>query len=114
MPKMAPTYRPGEMDQRVDLQAEERTPDGQGGFTAAWVSQGSAWAHVRPLRGSEREHGDRIQAEGGYMVVIRYRADINETWRIVWNGRNMNIRFLQDEGPRALYLPMEVERGVAT
>ncbi len=114
MSKIAPTYRAGEMDQRIELQKETRTPDGQGGFTSEWTTQDTVWAHVRPQRGSEREHGDRIQAEAGYFVVIRYRSDINETWRIVWNGRNMNIRFLQDEGPRALYLPMEVERGVAT
>lgn len=109
-------FRPGELDQRVELQKEVRTPDGQGGFTKLWEVQATVWAHVRPLRGTERQHGDRVQAEGGYLVVIRYRQDVNETWRVKWldNDRVMNITFAQDGGKRSAYLPLECSKGVAT
>jgi SPP1 family predicted phage head-tail adaptor len=110
------TFRPGELDQRIELQKEIRTPDNQGGFTKVWETQTEVWAHVRPLRGTERQNGDRTQAEGGYLVVIRYRSDVNETWRINWLGmdRVMNITFAQDGGRRSAYLPLECSRGVAT
>lgn len=109
-------YRIGELDQRIELQKEVRTPDNMGGFTSEWVVDSTVWAHVRPLRGNEREQADRTQAEGGYMVVIRYRGDITEAWRIRWINRDrvMNIRFIQDGGSRELYLPIECEKGVST
>lgn len=112
-----PSYRIGELDERVTLQKEEGVPDGQGGTEKEWVDQGERWAHVRPLRGNEREHSDALQAEGGYLVVIRndgVARDVSEAWRVKWRGKAMNIRFVQDAGPRDLYLPMETERGVAT
>jgi SPP1 family predicted phage head-tail adaptor len=110
------TFRPGELDQRIELQKEIRTPDGQGGFTKIWQTQTEVWAHVRPLRGSERQHSDRKQAEGGYLVVIRYRSDVNESWRVNWlyAGKVMDITFAQDGGRRSAYLPLECTRGVAT
>lgn len=107
-------YRPGELDQRVELQKEIRTPDGMGGGSVEWVTQATVWAHVRAMRGSERQQAERIEAEGNYLVVIRYRSDINESWRVFWNGRAMNITFIQDGGKRSAYLPMECARGVAT
>lgn len=115
MPTVA-RYEIGELDQRVELQKEVRTPDNMGGFTSEWVTEDTVWAHVRPLRGSERDQADRTQAEGGYMVVIRWRGDVTEAWRIRWVNRDriFNIRFIQDGGQRDLYLPMEVEAGVST
>lgn len=113
---LAPSFRPGELDQRVELQKEVRTPDNMGGFTSSWVVQDEVWAHVRPLTGNEREQADRAQAEGGYKVIIRYRSDVTEAWRIRWvdEDRLMNIRFGEDGGKRAMYLPMNCEAGVST
>lgn len=113
---LAPSYRPGEMDQRVELQEEVRTPDNMGGFTSEWVTRATVWAHVRPLSGGEREQADRTQADGGYKVVTRYRTDVTEAWRVNWldEGRVMNIRFLENGGKRNLYLPMNCEAGVST
>lgn len=116
MAKLAPIYRPGELDQRVEIQSESRTPDGAGGFTSSWVVDATVWAHVRPLRGSEREQADRTEANGGYMVIIRWRDGVTENKRLRWVDQDitMNIRFVQEQGARALYLPIECERGVAT
>lgn len=110
------TFHAGELDQRIELQKEIRTADGQGGFTKEWQTQDEVWALVRPLRGNERLHSDRTQAEGGYLVVIRYRTDVDESWRVKWLGRNkvMNITFARDAGTRSAYLPLECTRGVAT
>lgn len=111
-----PTQRVGELDQRVELQQFTRTPDGQGGFTETWAVVDTVWAQVRALRGSERNHGERLAAEGGYRVVIRYRDDVNATWRMRWVNRDrlMNIRFPEDNGGRDLYLVLECGSGVAS
>lgn len=109
-------YEIGELDQRIEIQSEQRTPDGAGGFTSNWQVDATVWAHVRPLRGSEREQADRTEASGGYMVVIRWREGVTEDKRIRWinDDRVMNIRFVQQASKRDLYLPIECEVGVAT
>lgn len=109
-------YNVGELDQRVELQKETHTSDGMGGATSAWVTQDTVWAHVRAQRGNERLQSDRVEAEGGYLVIIRNRSDIDfaANWRIVWRGKAMNARFPQDNGPRPLYLAIECSTGVAT
>ena len=115
MPRKQP-YRPGELDQRVTLQKEEFTADGMGGQTSAWVDQATVWAHVRARTGRERLHSDMLAAEGGYMVVIRNRRDldIDASWRVLWRGKALNVRFLEDNGPRDMYLVLDCDQGVAT
>lgn len=109
-------FRPGELDQRIELQKPSYSSDGQGGQDKTFAVQDTVWAHVRPLTGNERSHADLLQAEGGYLVVVRMRNDIDETWRINWldRARLMNIRFLEDTGKRKLYLQIQCERGVPT
>lgn len=107
-------FRPGELDQRIELQKESRVSDGMGGATVTWQTQATVWAHVRPLRGSERLQADTMEAPARYLVVVRYRQDVSESWRIAWNGKVMNINFIQDGGARSAYLPMECTAGVAT
>lgn len=107
------TFRPGELDQRVQIQKAMRSDDGLGGASVEWKTIATTWAHVRPLRGSERVHGEQIQSPAGYLVVVRYRQDVDESFRILWNGKAMNINFIQDGGARSAYLPMECTAGVA-
>lgn len=109
-------FSTNELDKRVELQKESFTDDGMGGQSSSWVTQDTVWAHVRSRTGGERLHSDILSAEGGYQVVIRNRSEIDpkENWRVVWNGRAFNVRFVEDNGPRDLYLVLDCERGVAT
>lgn len=109
--------RIGELDSRIELQKEERTDDGMGGSTSEWVTQATVWAQVRSLTGTERMRSDMLAAKGGYRVVIHNNGvahDVTSAWRIKWRGRTLNIRHIEDNGPRPLYLIMEAEAGVAT
>ena len=117
MPRsLSPTIRIGELDERVELQKEVLTDDGMGGQSSEWQTQETVWAHVRSRGGSERMHSDMLMAQGGHMVAIRNRPglEVNESWRVVWRGRNMNIRFSEYSGPRDAYLVLDCESGVAT
>lgn len=113
---LSPVQRIGELDERIELQKETFTENSVGGQSAEWSTQYTVWAAVRSLTGGEREHSDFLQANGGYRVAIRNRSDIDvdESWRIVWRGKNLNIRFIEDNGPRDVYLVMQAESGVAT
>ena len=105
---------PGELRERIYIEEEVTTPDGSGGSTTEWQTKfGPLWAHVRPMRGTERGHAGQQQAESLYKVFIRTR-DIDPAYRIRWgsNGnRILNIRFVA-HSPRDEFMPIDAELGV--
>ncbi len=102
----------GDLDQRVSLQRAERVRDGAGGASTSWSSYATVWAMVRPMTGRERENASREEALTGYLVVIRYRGDVLESDRLLWDDRTLNIRFLKRRG-RAAFLEIEAEMGAS-
>jgi SPP1 family predicted phage head-tail adaptor len=102
----------GELTEPIELHSLTSTGDGMGGSTRAWVKFADVFAHVRPLRGQERQGADRTEAISGFLVVIRHRDDIKESDSIRWQGRDLNVRFIHRRGPRELYLELECELGV--
>ena len=108
------TYRAGELDQRITFQERQRVPDGMGGTVDIWAdisTLSSVWAHVRPMNGREVTEYDRVNAEAGYLFVIRNRSDIKDSYRILWDGVAFNIRVRKQPKKRALYLEIEGARG---
>lgn len=104
---------PGELDQRINIEAEISTPDGMGGTTTSWQVVAAVWAKVRPLTGNERTAAAQVESPAKYAVIIRNRA-VSENQRIKWvsNGnRLLNIRFIGRE-QRAMYIKIEAEIGV--
>lgn len=109
------TYRTGELDQRITFQERQSVPDNMGGSTDTWVdisTLSSVWAHVRPKSGREVTEYDRVNAETGYLFVIRNRSDILEKYRILWGGEPFNIKSILKPKSRSLYLEINGERGV--
>lgn len=105
-------YRAGELDQRVTLRRQVRTPDEMGGDTVAWTDIDEVWAKVRPMTGNERQHSDRVNLQANYVIVIRHRDDVTERDIVVWKGTEFNIRFAKEQ-PRSRFLALEAEKGVA-
>lgn len=108
--------QPGNLDQRITLQALTRSADGIGGYTSAWANiapNPTVWANVRPASAREALASDRVGASGLYIFAIRNRTDLNEADRIVWGGETYNIRSVRRRGGRGMYLEIEAERGVA-
>ncbi|WP_395543273.1 phage head closure protein [Neotabrizicola sp. sgz301269] len=108
---------PGKMNERITLQSLTRLGDSGGGSTEVWANIPSVpivWAQVMAKAGKEGLVSDRISASMVTLFIIRNRADLDETMRIVWRGSNYNIRGIRREGHRAAYLTIEAERGVAS
>lgn len=105
--------RPGKLDQRIEFFELVKTDDGYGGSNTAPQSVGEAWAEVRPMSVREREEFQRVNAEAGYVFVVRNRQDLKESYYLEWDGVPYNIRGLKQKSKRALYLEIVAERGVA-
>jgi len=107
-------YRPGELDQLIDLLSNESSDDGMGGGEADWQPYSTdLWAKARPLSGRELERYDQLTATAMVVFVIRYRDDIKPRHVIRWMGELYNIRYVPPVSGRAMYIAIEAERGVA-
>lgn len=107
-------YRVGELDKLITIQREVHTPDGRGGQSVSLTNVVTdLFAHVRPRTGREGEQYDRVNATATYLFVIRYRDDLRESDRIVWDGVQYNIQAILTRGGRSMFLEIDATRGVA-
>ncbi len=82
----------GDLRDRVTVLKRSTSSDGQGGRSTSWVDlvTGSVTsltrfaARVMPMRAAERLQAAAIGATLGYVVTLRYRADITPAMRISW------------------------------
>lgn len=107
-------YRPGELDQRINIKREILTDDGLGGQDIRLENIATCIsAHSRNLSGKESERYDKLNATSLNMFVVRYRNDLREDDRIEWEGSSYNIRHIPSNGGRKLYTEIIAETGVA-
>lgn len=106
-------YRVGELDQRITLQRQVLTSDGQGGATKTWSDLATVWALARARSGAEVAKMGRVEATALYLFVIRYKAGLLASDRIVWGSKNYNIRAINENSARRLFLEIDAEVGVA-
>lgn len=81
----------GALDKRITIQAQTKTPDGQGGFTTAWTDIATIWAAIWPVSANET-----VQAAQPVMIIshrirIRWRSIMRPTWRLKFGARYFNI-----------------------
>lgn len=81
----------GQLDQRVTLQSRSVATDANGQDTITWVDVATVWAQCQALRGREFFAAAQVQQEQTVKVRIRYRADVVQTMRLVWQGRAHDI-----------------------
>lgn len=106
----------GKLDQRITFQARALDTDYAGGFVETWHDLPNApkvWAQVTPRLGREAMDQGRMNATQMATFTVRQRADVSESCRIIWRDEAWNIRRVLRKSPRAQYLEIDAERGVA-
>lgn len=107
------TWRPGELDQRVKILRRNPTPDDMGGNTVTFDEINEVWAKVMPKGGRERTDQQRVNADAGYLFVVRNGLDIIDSDLIEWDGDTYDVRFRGKPSTRDLYLEIDGQRGEA-
>ena len=82
---------PGELTERVTLQSRSTAQDAYGQATITWTDVATVWARVRAVSGREFFAAAQVQQEQSVKVVIRKRADVAGTWRLLWQARAHDI-----------------------
>lgn len=73
------------MRHRVILQSPVGSANVRGAEEISWTNQGTVYARVRQLTGRERTAQDALTiANQVAEIEIRYRTDIDATWRVIW------------------------------
>lgn len=78
--------RTGPRRHLVVIQRRVNTPDEAGQPVISWVDYASVWAEALPLRGRELLAAQQVQSEVTTMFRIRYRADLDDTMRVLWDN----------------------------
>mgnify|MGYP001037484409 CR=1 FL=1 len=113
---------PRRMRNRIRIEQEQRTPNGQGGFSNSWQPLATLWAQKIPLRGDEIVRDGITRAVSMARFVIRHREDLQESFRLVEVrrvagadqviGTPWDIRRIDDPYGQRDRLELVCERGV--
>lgn len=103
----------GQLRHRVTLQSKVTTRDANGAPIVAWQDVATVWAMVLPASGREFVAAQAAQSEVTGKIVIRYRADVDATMRVVHDSKNFNIvAVLPDADSGREHLTLMVTEGV--
>lgn len=102
----------GSLKHKITIQRPGRIPDNGGGWTEGYTDYKTIAANVRPMTAKQLIEAEQAQFDVTHRVTIRFRTDITRVDRIVYKGREFDIKTLinEDEANRALIL-LCVERG---
>jgi SPP1 family predicted phage head-tail adaptor len=82
----------GRMRQRVTIQAPRETQSPSGETSLVWdIDLGTVWGSVDGLSTRDFMQCQQANVVATHRIRIRYRDDINQTHRIVWRGRTMEL-----------------------
>lgn len=84
-----------------------------GGFSVEWITYATAKAYVETRPGKEVVIGERLDASQIIRATIRYRAEVDETDRVIYKGKAHNIRSVSNVEGLDKWLLLDMERGVA-
>lgn len=81
----------GALDQRLTLQQRVAGANALGEASGAWVDVATVWGSAQPLRSRELFAAGQAQSITDVRFAIRWRADVQSTWRVVWRGEPHDI-----------------------
>ena len=101
-----------DLRQAIALERNTKTANGSGGFVYLWAPYATIKAGVKNLSGNERWVSERVDAVAKVRFTLRYREDILEADRIIFEGKAHNITFIDNVEYRKRWLIIDCEKGV--
>jgi SPP1 family predicted phage head-tail adaptor len=106
--------RAGKLRHRLTLQRKTETRTSTGDVVNAWVTDSTVWGAIEPIIGN-REYlaASQTQNEIMVMIMIRYHATIEPSWRVVNDGKAYSIQGIQNEYERNRMMVLMCSQGIA-
>jgi len=96
----------GQLDRRIIIQGFSESTDGFGQEVKTYSGLAYVWANVKEKIGSEGEEGDMIASTKKVEFIIRYRTDVDEQMRILYNSNIYKIQTIQTADARKAFLKL--------
>ena len=96
----------GQLDRRIIIQGFSESTDTFGQEVKSFSTLDTVWANVKEKIGSEGEEGDMIASTKKVEFIIRYRTDVNEQMRILYNSNIYKIQTIQTADARKAFLKL--------
>lgn len=103
-----------ELRHRITIQSITEVSDGQGGKTENWSTVATVWARIEPVSSRERLYSDKLEYQRTHKIAIRYRSDITNDMRILFNGRYFQIKSVYSPDEREAYTFIDAEENQGT
>jgi SPP1 family predicted phage head-tail adaptor len=100
---------PGELDQELVLEEQQRSPIAGGGAVLTWVAVATLWGAVRPRSGIDTVVSDQRIGRQTAEVWIRYRPGVTPFMRFRLGTRLLGIVAVLELGGRHRWLKCLVE-----
>lgn len=81
----------GDLDKRITLQYQTKTPDGMGGWNLTWVDQAVIWGSLWPTSANEVVAANATSMVISHRIRIRYRSVMKSSWRVKFGNRYFAI-----------------------
>jgi len=78
--------------------------DPYGQIVVDFITLATVWSNVTEKVGSEAENGDMISSTKRVEFIIRYRTDVTEEMRIIYNNNIYKIETIQNADARKAFL----------
>jgi SPP1 family predicted phage head-tail adaptor len=82
----------GQLDQRVTFYRPVNTRGGYGDDVLSFTVVNTVWAKVTSQKGDESFEAARMEARRLVKILVRFRDDIEVTWRVSWDGQDYDIK----------------------
>jgi SPP1 family predicted phage head-tail adaptor len=86
----------GKLRHRVIIKNFTTAADTMGQPINTFATLATVWARVTPKSGSEFVNEGASKIQKVYEVTIRYTGDINETYKIEYDSKDLNIQSIID------------------
>lgn len=109
-------YSSGDLRQTVAIQAKERLPDGQGGYTVAWaaVSGAPTRAMISAAPGSEKWGFMRQMPGNTLKMVTRWFDGASAAHRVSWKAKEYAVLGVVDPDGKSSWLEWRLSDGTAS
>ena len=86
----------GQRNQPISIESNVGGRDELGTPQDSWQEFAPAWAKVTNKSGDESNTGGRVHAAATYWFIVDWIPGVDESMRIIWNGKTLNISNAHD------------------
>jgi len=89
-------YNPGALNRRIQIYTQSTFTDEDEWDKLTHENVATTWAYIRPVRGREYLEQDVDRNDNPVVICIRYRRDVDEGCKIVYQGKVYRVKSIAD------------------